>query len=447
MVTVQMVKDWEKILQTLHERIGERFARSEPRQRAYNYLKGILSDVGRKNGWQLAEQAGEERPYGMQRLLRSAAWDEEGVRDDLREYVVEELGTEQAVLVLDDTGFVKKGEHSVGVSRQYSGTPGGIDNCQVGVFLAYSTPGGHALIDRALYVPKAWLEDKARSQEAHLPSDLAYTKKTQLGRTLLERALAAKVPHNWVVADALYGDDRKLREWLQAQRQWYVLGITRNHMLAYEGYRQRFDEIAASLPPSAWQSLSCGEGTKGERLYEWAMVSWRNWNYGEDELHAFLVRRNLLDPTDEAYFRVFAPAGTSMQTLVEVVGRRWTVEECFELAKGEVGLDHYEVRTWRAWYRFITLAMLAFAFLAVIRHSVQQLDAEKKMRLRCLFGFPCLRSAAYCLGCCGWSNPLFDASWLGPAGAERINWQPNALTFVVNSAFSAHSSALRYVTL
>ncbi len=225
------------------------------------------------------------------------------------------------MLVLDETGFLKKGQHSVGVSRQYSGTAGGIKNSQIGVFLAYASQAGHALIDRALYIPKGWLEDSRRREVAHFPHDLPYTKKTQPGRALLERAFAAKVPHEWVVADALYGDDRQLREWLQAERQWYILGITRNHTLFYDGFRQRFDEIAASLPASAWQQLSCGDGSKGQRLYEWAMVSWHNYNCPKDELHAFLVQRNPLDPTDEAYFRVFAPAGTPLQTLVSVIGR------------------------------------------------------------------------------------------------------------------------------
>lgn len=436
MVKVQIVKSWERSLQTLHERIGERFKRAEPRQRVYRYLKAILSDVERKNGWQIAEQAGEKRPYGMQRLLRTAAWDEDGVRDELRAYVVEHLGGPEGVLVLDETGFLKKGQHSVGVSRQYSGTAGGIENCQIGVFLAYASQAGHALIDRALYIPKGWLEDSRRREAAHIPSDLPYTKKTQLGRALLERAFAAKVPHEWVVADALYGDDRQLREWLQTQRQWYILGITRNHMLFYDGFRQRFDEIAASLPASAWQQLSCGDGSKGQRLYEWAMVSWRNYDYAQDELHAFLVRRNPLDPTDEAYYRVFAPVGTPLQTLVSVVGQRWTVEECFELAKGEVGLDHYEVRTWQAWYRAITLAMLALAFLVVIRHTMQLLDAEKKTTRRSSFSFRYLRSAAFCITYSGWSSRLSTLFWPGLAGGVHINWRLNSPTFVVSNAFS-----------
>jgi SRSO17 transposase len=307
------------------------------------------------------------------------------------------------------------------------------------VFLAYASEHGHALIDRALYVPKEWLAVRQRRRAAHIPDRIDYASKTQLGRVLLERAFAAGVPHQWITGDAIYGDAYHLRQWLQAQKQWYVLGITRNHLLYYEGYRQRFDEIAASLPPSAWQLLSCGAGTKGERLYEWAMVSWRNADYPEDELHAFLVRRNPTDPTDEAYFRVFAPAGTSLQTLVQVAGQRWTVEECFALGKGEVGLDHYQVRHWQAWHRAITLAMLALAFLVVIRQSAHHAAGEKKqmVTIRCLSPCPSLRSAVCYMLYAGWASLPFDTFWLGLVGGGTTSTRPNWPTFVVSNVFSS----------
>jgi SRSO17 transposase len=333
----QVVCKWERELQELHAKIGQRFKRVEPRERAYRYLKGLLSNVPRKNGWQLAEQAGEKRPDGMQRLLSTAVWDVDGVRDDLQAYVVAQLGTEDGTLVLDETGFLKKGEHSVGVKRQYSGTAGGIENCQIGVFLAYSSERGHALLDRALYLPKDWIADAPRREQAEVPETVAFAKKTELARKLLEHAFAAKVPHQWITGDSIYGDDRRLREWLQQNKEWYILGVTRDEMLYYDGVRQRYDEIAASLPVEAWQQLSCGEGSKGERLYEWTLVTWQRWQQAADEMHAFMVRRNPTDPTDEAYFRVFAPAGTSPATLARVAGRHWTVEECFEVAKSEVG--------------------------------------------------------------------------------------------------------------
>jgi SRSO17 transposase len=437
MVTVKAVKGWESGLQALHQRIGWRFKRAEPRQRAYRYLQGILSNVVRKNGWQLAEQVGEQRPYGMQRLLRTAVWDEDGVRDDLQAYVIEHLGHANGVLVLDDTGFLKKGQHSAGVKRQYSGAAGGIENCQVGVFLAYTSEHGHALIDRALYLPKDWIADAARRREAKIPEHLTFATKPQLARTLLERAFAAQIPHQWITGDSIYGDDWTLRQWLETQKRWYVLGVTRDHLLYDDGARRRFDEIAASLPVDAWQRLSCGMGTKGERLYEWALVTWQNWQQPADEMHAFLVRRNPTDPTDEAYFLVYAPAGTSLQTLVQVAGQRWAVEECFELAKGEVGLDQYEVRQYRAWYRYMTLAMLALAFLVVVRSIIQHRQSEKKWRWnrRRLSSYPSLKFAVYCTVCCGQLTLPFNASWPGRVGVVSISSRLNTPISVVSCAF------------
>lgn len=434
----QEVEEWEAALHDLQGRISERFKRVEPWERAYRYIQGLLSNIPRKNGWQLAEAAGEQRPDGMQRLMSTAVWDEDGVRDDLHSYIVEHIGEADGVLVVDETGILKKGQHSVGVKRQYSGAAGGVENCQIGVFLSYSTRQGHALLDRALYLPKDWIDDPARRQRAQIPPQVSFAKKADLARALLQRAFTAQVPHQWITADTVYGDDLHLRQWLQSQRQWYVLGITRNHLLYYDGARQRFDEIAASLPPSAWQQLSCGMGTKGERLYEWAMVSWRNADYLPDELHAFVVRRNLTDPTDEAYFRIFAPCGTSLQTLAQVAGRRWTVEECFEVAKNELGLDHYELRSWRGWHRHITLVMLAFAFLVVTRSLTRQQDLLKKTlrQLTChLLPSRCLKFATYLPRSAAVPHLPFPALWLGPAGDAFIRPVPNSLIFTVSSVF------------
>jgi SRSO17 transposase len=432
----QAVRFWEQALQGLHRRIGQHFRRAEPRARAYRYLRGLLSNIPRTNGWQMAEQAGELCPDGMQRLISTSAWDEDGVRDVVREYVVEHMGSSDGVLVLDETGFLKKGKYSVGVKRQYSGAAGGIENCQIGVFLTYSSKQGHAFIDRALYVPKEWLEDKGRCQKAKIPETVRFAKKAELARDLLQRAFDAQVPHQSITADSIYGDDRHLREWLQKHKAWYVMAITRHHMLYYDGYRQRFDEIAASLPSSAWQRLSCGPGTKGERLYEWALVAFGIHQYPPDELHAFLVRRNPLDPTDEAYFRVFAPAGTSLQTLVEVVGRRWTVEECFEVGKSELGLDHYEVRSWHGWHRHITLGMVCLAFLAVMRYLANQVEIHKKTYLPWLSS-PSRRFAIYCTLCSGRFVLHYNTFWLGLAGdafTKPVLWLPisvaNSVSFV-----------------
>lgn len=377
MADVETVEGWAWELEVVGKWIGQRFERSEPRERAITYLKGLMSDVPRKNGWQLAEQAGEATPDGMQRLLSTAVWDAEGVRDDLRTYVVETLGEPDGVLVVDESGFLKKGTHSVGVKRQYSGTAGRVENCQIGVFLGYASAKGQALIDRALYLPQEWVTDEPRRQEAKVPPEVKFATKPELARQLLERAFAAQVPVQWVTGDSVYGGDRSLRLWLEEQRRWFVLGIGKDEPLWSGFYQQRADERAATLPEEAWLRLSCGAGAKGPRVYDWALLSLPRWGQAADVLHALLVRRSLTDG-ELAYFVVFAPAGTSLQTLVTIAGRRWTIEECFEVGKNETGLDDYEVRHWLGWYRHITLSMLALAFLSVMRCRLLPPDGSKK---------------------------------------------------------------------
>ena len=377
MSEIETVEGWARELKVLGSRIGRRFERSEPRERAIAYLKGLMSDVHRKNGWQLAEQAGEATPDGMQRLLSTAVWDVEGVRDDLRDYVVESLASADGVLVLDESGFLKKGTHSVGVKRQYSGTAGRVENCQIGVFLGYASHKGQALIDRVLYLPQEWAGDEARRREAKVPDEVTFATKPELGRQMLERALAADVPARWVTGDSIYGGDRRLRLWLEEQQRWFVLGIAKDEPLWSGFYQQRADERAAALPEEVWLPLSCGAGAKGPRVYDWALLPLPRWGQSDEVLHALLVRRSLSDG-ELAYFVVFAPAGTSLQTLVTVAGLRWTIEECFEVGKSETGLDEYEVRHWPGWYRHITLSMVALAFLAVTRCQALQLDSTKK---------------------------------------------------------------------
>jgi SRSO17 transposase len=378
MTDVETVEEWAGELKLVGSRIGRRFERAEPRQRAIAYLKGLMSDVPRKNGWQLAEQAGEATPDGMQRLLSTAVWDVEGVRDDLRDYVVENLGSEQGVCVLDESGFLKKGMHSVGVKRQYSGTAGRVENCQVGVFLGYASEKGQALIDRALYLPQEWVADGERCREAKIPADRMFATKPELGRQMLERAFAAGVPVRWVVGDSVYGSDRQLRLWLEEQKHWFVLGIRKDEPLWSNFDQQRADERAATLTEETWQRLSCGAGSKGPRVYDWALLPLPRWGQSADVLYALLVRRSVTDG-ELAYFVVFAPAGTSLQTLVTIAGMRWTIEECFEVGKNETGLDEYEVRHWPGWYRHITLSMWALAFLSVTRCQALQLDSTKKL--------------------------------------------------------------------
>ncbi len=377
------VAAWGRGLSAIHARIAPRFRRAEPRRRALAYLRGLTSPVERKNGWQLAEQAGEGTPDGMQRLLATADWDAEAVRDDLRAYVVEHLGDPAAVLVIDETGFLKKGTKSAGVQRQYSGTAGRIENCQIGVFLAYASATGRTFLDRELYLPKDWAANEVRREEAAIPTTVEFRTKPQLARAMLERALDGGVPAAWVTADEVYGGDRRLRLWLEERTVAHVLAIKSTEPLwTRTGWRQvGAKTLAAGVPEDGWQRLSAGDGAKGPRLYDWARVPIRalpepGWDYW------LLVRRSLADPTDLAYYVCFCPAETPLAELVRVAGTRWAIEESFEKAKGEVGLDQYEVRRWPGWYRHITLALLAHAFLTVTR-----LEAEKK---------GCSQRTAYC---------------------------------------------------
>lgn len=381
MVEVKEVQSWAEGLKELHALIAPRFARSEQRGRVLAYLKGLISPTKRKNGWQLAEQAGEKNPDGIQRLLNNALWDADAVRDDLREYVVEHLSDQAAVLVVDETGFLKKGNKSVGVKRQYSGTAGRIENCQIGVFVAYASSRGHTLLDRELYLPKDWAEDVERRKEAGVPEQGQFATKPQRARKMLQRALQAKVPCKWVTADEIYGGDRHLRIWLEQQEQAFVLAVTSNEPLWCDigrGLRQeRVAAMVASITDDEWQRLSAGDGAKGPRLYDWARVALERLTWlGEEEVrwehwlweHWLLVRRSIEKPEELAYYVVFCPVGTELQELVQVAGQRWTIEESFEITKDEVGLDEYEVRRWTGWYRHITLAMLAQAYLAVTRY-------------------------------------------------------------------------------
>ncbi len=378
MVGIEELEIWGDELKVLRARLSNRFARSEPRERAIAYLKGLMSDVPRKNGWQLAEQAGEATPDGMERLLSTAVWEVTGVRDELQSWVIERLGDPDGVLVLDETGFLKKGTKSVGVKRQYSGTAGRIENCQVGVFLGYATAGGYTLLDREVYLPQEWTTDAARRREAQIPDEVSFATKPALGQRMVERAVAAGVPFRWVTGDTVYGGDRNLRRWLEEQGHWFVLGVKENEPL-WQGFAQvRAKALLAQVPPEAWQRLSCGSGAKGERVYDWALVSLPRFLQSPDILHALLFRRSLSDPTQIDYYVVFAPADVTLQSLVTVAGQRWTIEECIELAKNEVGLDHYEVRHWTGWYRHITLAMLALAFLTITRLDARLVEQKKR---------------------------------------------------------------------
>jgi SRSO17 transposase len=365
-VGIEAVEEWGGELRVLHNRLRPYFVRSEARDRAIRYIQGLLSEVKRKNGWQLAEQGGENTPHGMQRLLSSAVWSAEAVRDELDEYIIDNMGDEDGVLVVDETGFLKQGQHSVGVKRQYSGTAGRVANCQIGVFLAYASQQGHVLIDRELYLPKEWAEDNIRREDAKIPTEVGFATKPALAKQMIQRAVEHRVPFKWVTGDSIYGSDRSLRLWLEENRYWHVFAVSKAEPLWSEFQQQRADERTAALSPQAWQRLSCGDGAKGPREYDWALLVLPRFMQESGVLHALLVRRSLTDG-ELTYFVVFAPANTPLQTLVNVAGQRWKVEECFELAKDEIGLDQYEVRHWTGWYRHITLAMWALAYLTVTR--------------------------------------------------------------------------------
>lgn len=371
-----MIHSWEQDLESLAQQIAPRFARPQARQRALDYLRGLLSPVERKNGWQLAEQLGHSTPSRMQHLLGRAVWDADAVRDDLVRYALEHLSDPEGVLVIDETGFLKKGDKSCGVARQYSGTAGRIENCQVGVFLAYATEKGHTFLDRKLYLPKEWTDDPLRCREAEVPDKVLFTTKPKIARQMLEHAFEAGVPCRWVTGDSVYGNDRSLQLWLQQQGVAHVLAVTGQEMVTIGWEQYRVKELLPAVPEDAWHLLCCGAGSKGPRLDAWARLplnpacgtEWERW---------LLVRKSLSDPEELTGYIAFAPAGTPIQTLVEVAGTRWTIECCFESAKGEVGLDEYEVRSFHGWYRHITLAMLAHAFLTVLRAQEAEFDLKK----------------------------------------------------------------------
>jgi len=368
---VARVQDWADGLAELDALIGGRFARSEPRVHAVAYVQGLLSGEERKNSWTLSERAGDATPDGMQRLLSTSDWDPDLVRDDLRSYVVANLGDPGGVLVLDETGFLKKGTRSAGVARQYSGTAGRIENCQIGVFLTYATPAGRTFLDRELYVPRAWTDDRQRCAAAGIGLEVEFRTKPELAIAMLRRAHDGGVPARWVAADEVYGQHYQLRVTCEELGYNYVLAVAVNqHVIAgpdrFEGQEFRADDLIAALPAQSWQRRSAGKGSKGERLYDWARIRVHGPEH-PDSAYWLMARRNLNDPTDLAYYLCHAPARSSLGELVRVAGIRWTIEETFQTAKGQTGLDHYQVRQYTGWYRHITLSMLAHAFLTVTR--------------------------------------------------------------------------------
>jgi SRSO17 transposase len=378
--SLQEMGKWRLSLDQLHDRIAPRFARPEPRHRAQLYLQAVLSEIPRKNCWQIAEQTKQAQPYGMQRLLSSAVWDCDGVRDDIRAYVLEQLGTTDAVGILDESGFPKRGKKSAGVKKQHCGTTGRVENCQVGVFLSYACARGHAIIDRDLYLPEDWLDDRERCREAGIADTVQFYPKWELALHMLQRAREAGLIFQWVVADTVYGQAVELRIWLEKYGIAFVLGIPCDEPVCVQtqtGYllAQAQEIVAIALKEEDWHRLSMSEGTKGPRLFDWARLPAVHRGV-VDECHWLLVRRCLDDPDELAYYLVFAPPATSLQEMVWAIGKRWHIEEDLKATKA-LGLDQYEVRSYVGWYRHSTLVLLAYAFLVAIRvHDKSHLPVD-----------------------------------------------------------------------
>ncbi|HEV7862190.1 MAG TPA: IS701 family transposase [Acidimicrobiia bacterium] len=374
------VRAWGRQIDEVARRIGARFPRSETRDRVRAYLVGLLGPVRRKNAWQLAERIGDADPYGVQYLMGRADWDPDSVRDDLRGYVVETLGDPEAVLILDETGFLKKGTRSAGVARQYTGTAGRVENAQVGVFLAFASRHGTAFLDRALYLPEEWAGDPERCQAAGVPGGTAFATKIRLAKAMLERAFAAGVPAAWVVGDEVYGA-WELRRWLEDRRRPYVLAVRANQYVWAGSGQATVAALAKALPKRAWHELTIAAGSKGPRRYAWAWLAinsdlgpaWRRW---------LLVRKGLDDREELAYYIAAGPARTTLGRLARTAGARWAVEGAFESAKQEVGLADYEVRSWTGWHRHVTLALLAHAVLAAVRKLAEGPPKKSRATVR-----------------------------------------------------------------
>jgi len=377
-LTLGAIGAWAMSLLSLHQRLAPYFARPEVRQHALLYLQAITSELPRKNGWQIAEYARQLRPYGMQRLLSRAVWDEAGVRDELRSFVCQILHPPPLVpasaaheplfpvLVLDESGFPKRGRHSAGVQPQYCGASGQVENCQVGVFLSYVTAWGHALIDRELYVPEDWCHDLPRRRVAHIPDTLTFQTKPELALRMVQRAQAARLPIRWVVADTVYGHCPDLRLWLEEHAYAYALAIPSTDVVCVQTRTGILLSDVATIAHRAlhaqdWQRLSQSQGTKGERRFDWARLPLVH-RGKVDGRHWLVFRRCLDNPHELAYYLVYAPPDTPLPTMVQAIGTRWRIEEDLEATK-DLGLDHYEVRSYLGWYRHLTLVMLAYAFL------------------------------------------------------------------------------------
>jgi SRSO17 transposase len=380
---------WSSSLRDVKARIRPLFLQERVAACAGQFLDGLLGNEPRKTGWMRAEAAGDSGPWRQQAILGRGRWDAEALRDIVRDYTLETLADEKAVLVIDETGFLKQGKASCGVGRQYTGSAGKITNCQIGVFAAYVSHHGHAFIDRALYLPKDWTDDSERLAAAHVPEGVGFATKPEIARKMIARSIAAKVPFSFVAADSVYGTG-SIETMLRKAGKGYVLGVAANHVFHSWGKKQLIGgtaaKIAQTLPGSAWRRLSSGEGTKGARLHDWGYVELADLDVGEYNIalsgewtRGLLIRRNIADG-DFAFFSTWCPKGTPIKKLVAVEGHRWAIEDSFETAKNELGLDHNETRSWHGWHRHVSLVMLAFAMVAAIRHHANTPPPKKTMR-------------------------------------------------------------------
>lgn len=384
---------WASSLRDVKNRMRGLFTQERVAASACLFLDGLLGDERRKTGWMRAEAAGDPGPWRQQAILGRGRWDADELRDIVRDYVIENLGAEDAVLVIDETGFLKQGKASCGVARQYTGSAGKITNCQIGVFAAYVSSRGHAFIDRALYLPKSWTSDPDRLAATHVPETVTFATKPALAVQMIRRAISADVPFSWVAADVVYGVG-DIEQALRRACKGYVLGVKSNHHFGSWSGKPAVagtaEEIAHDLVPSAWQRLSAGEGTKGARLHDWAYCELADLDadeYDETKSGAWtrglLIRRTISDG-DLAFFTTWCPAGTGIETLAAVEGHRWAIEDSFETTKNELGLDHNETRSWHGWHRHVSLVMLAFAMMAAIRYRANDVTPPKSRRTRIL---------------------------------------------------------------
>lgn len=374
---------WASSLRDVKQRIRPLFTQGRVAASAGQFLDGLLGNEPRKTGWMRAEAVGDPGPWRQQAILGRGRWDADGLRDVVREYALETLSDGDAVLVIDETGFLKQGKASCGVARQYTGSAGKITNCQIGVFASYVSRHGHAFIDRALYLPKEWTDDRRRLKAAHVPNKVEFATKPQIARRMITRAIAAKVPFSFVATDTVYGTGM-IEALLRNAGKGYVLGVAANRVFHSWGKPQLVSgtaaTIAQSLPKTAWRRLPSGEGTKGPRLHDWAYVELADLEadtLAGEWTRGLLIRRNIASG-DLAFFFTWCPKGTPMAKLVAVEGHRWAIEDSFETAKNEFGLDHNETRSWHGWHRHVSLVMLAFAMMAVIRHRANAEPALKK---------------------------------------------------------------------